>query len=140
MGLFSKLFGTRAEQDTVDPVPPGASAREVIEIALRCVREEKGGNCATLEVESNKDLWAQVMAGTFNCHYPHKEDPALRFPALFGRGLVASLDDFNPGGYMMISLREVDAAEAAAWLADYFTEVQGVDLASARLRLRMEFL
>jgi len=120
--------------------PAAASAREVIGLAVRNAREENGGNCATLEVVSDRGRWAQIMKDSINCSYPHREDPGLLFPDLFGREFIANLEDFNPNGYMMIRLHEVDAAEATSWLAEYFTQVLGVDLDTAQLKLQMEFL
>ncbi|MCU0797287.1 MAG: hypothetical protein MUF31_15285 [Akkermansiaceae bacterium] len=140
MGLFSKLFGNGGSRPKTASLPPGVTAREVISIAVQRARDEIGGNCATLEVTANPRLWAQIMAGTFNCSYPYREDPGLLFPALFGSDLVAHLDDFNPNGYMMISLNQADATVAADWLADYFTQVLALDLSTVQLRLHMEEL
>jgi hypothetical protein len=137
MGLFSKLFGSPKPISPALAVPDQASVSEVIQIAIRSVIQEAGGNCASLELVSDSDYWVQIMDCTINCYYPHKDSPEERFPDLCKLPVIAGLEDYEAELSMTVSLKEMNVPETSKWIERYFSEVLSVDLPTAKLKLRM---
>jgi hypothetical protein len=140
MGLFSKLFGAPKPPAESFPIPEGATARDVMAIAVRSVVEKLGGNCATLQPVAEEEKWVQLIDFYLNCHYPHEESPKTLFPDLCKHPIVAGFEGYEAGVYMHISLKSMNPPEIVDWIERYFLEVLSVDLKSESLRLRMEDL
>jgi hypothetical protein len=138
MGLFSKLFGAPKPPAESFPIPEGATACDVMTIAVRSVVEKLGGNCATLESVAEEEKWVQLMDCTLNCHYPYEESPESLFPDLCKHPIVAGFDGYEADVYMHISLKSMNPPEIVDWIERYFLEVLSVDLKGESLKLRME--
>lgn len=140
MGLFSKLFGASGPKAEPLNVPETATPREVIAIAIRSVTQKAGGNCATLDLDTDPNIWVQIMDLTINCHYPHRESPEWRFPELCHLPMVSGLEGYEAGVFMTVGLTDMNESAIATWIARYFRQVLAVDLEIGKLRLRMEDL
>ena len=138
MGFLSKLFGGSGSSDPYVEIPDDLSSNGVIRMAVGSVVQELGGNCATLEPDSDQEGWVQVMDGQLNCAYPHAGDPQALFAELLSNPLVDEFEDFEPEVYMMFSLKSMNEDQLSVLIERYFKEVLSIDTGSCRLLLRME--
>jgi hypothetical protein len=59
----------------------------------------------------NSDYWFQIMDGSINCSYPHKDSPEILYPELFNYPIIAELEDFAEDIYMTVNLNEMNQSD-----------------------------
>lgn len=102
-------------------------ADQVAEIAPG-IREAKGGTpdlCVTFTVAGQPEKWVQWVDGVINAAYPHIDPPETRL----GRLQIDSIEAWEPGKCLTVTLTERDPYAIARWIDNYVSTVlnAGID-------------
>ena len=145
VALQWQVRGASAPAAAAD-APPDGSGRATLQMAVRLVAQQAGGNTATLEpaADGPEDArWCQLQNGTpssLNCAYPYAGPPDAALPAVLAHPLVSGVMSHDDHLFATFRLTGMEEAALVELLALYFRDGLGVDVDATPLRLRMEAL
>lgn len=137
-----QVRGATAPAPAAD-APPEGSGRATLQMAVRLVAQQAGGNAAMLVPAGagpDDKRWCHLMAGELNCGYPFAGPPDAALPTLLAHPLVSGVMSYDDHLFVMLRLTGMEEAALVELLALYFRDVLEVDVDATPLRLRMEVI
>jgi hypothetical protein len=81
------------------------------------------GTCLTIAVSGNSDLWVQLLGDNLNAAYPHQAAPSVTMPALLASPLIKTLQSYEAGTFVTLTVHDMSDPALLPWIEDYFVTI-----------------